>query len=276
MKGLNVLEGAVVVVTLLLACGAAQATDISGTISTTLTIFDNSRLVGNVTCTVTSAPCIQFGASHITLDLNGAILIGLGPLPGFQSGEIGIYTNGQSSVTIKGPGMVRLFRDTGIFVGLVSSPNQGAKNKVEGVTVLRNNRGITLSASDTVVEGNTMARNREEGILILAGNNNLVRRNEVGGNASVGISTLPPVPITGTVIEENSIVGNLFGVSLVPGVSGTVVRSNTALGNQAGDIGDGNTIGVTTYQNNLCEFSTGTGAAGVCPNIPRFAGHRND
>ena len=40
----------------LFVCGArAQATDISGTISTTLTIFEDSELVGDVTCTVADA-----------------------------------------------------------------------------------------------------------------------------------------------------------------------------------------------------------------------------
>ncbi len=50
----------------LFACGArAQATDISGIIATTLTIFEDSELVGDVTCTVADAPCIAFGAPGI-------------------------------------------------------------------------------------------------------------------------------------------------------------------------------------------------------------------
>src|SRR5690349_8566314 len=64
----------IVIAVCLLALGAAQsaqATDISGTIATTLTIYDNSRLVGDVTCTVTGAPCIAFGAPGLTLKLNG-------------------------------------------------------------------------------------------------------------------------------------------------------------------------------------------------------------
>src|ERR1700736_5251380 len=56
----------------LLAWGArAQATDISGTISSTLTIFDDSELVGDVTCNVAGAPCIALGAPGIKLRLNG-------------------------------------------------------------------------------------------------------------------------------------------------------------------------------------------------------------
>jgi hypothetical protein len=48
----------------LLAASAvpAAAEDISGTIATTKVIVEDSRLVGDVTCTMTTTPCIQFGA----------------------------------------------------------------------------------------------------------------------------------------------------------------------------------------------------------------------
>src|ERR1700687_6401042 len=78
----------------LFVCGArAQATDISGTISSTLTIFDDSELVGDVTCAVVGAPCISFGAPHLTLDLNGFTITGradaLTPCSVSHPGEIG-------------------------------------------------------------------------------------------------------------------------------------------------------------------------------------------
>jgi hypothetical protein len=57
--------------------GSARATDISGTIDATLTIFEDSQLVGDVTCTVTGAPCIAFGAPGITLKLNRFTMTGL-------------------------------------------------------------------------------------------------------------------------------------------------------------------------------------------------------
>ena len=70
--------GASALVTIALLCltGTALAEDISGPISTTRTIRDNSRLVGDVTCTVTGAPCIQFAAGHIELRLNGFTITG--------------------------------------------------------------------------------------------------------------------------------------------------------------------------------------------------------
>src|SRR3984893_18967977 len=65
-------------IALFVRTGNVYATDISGIIPTTLTITDNSKLVGDVVCTVTGGPCIAFGASGLTLDLNGYSMTGLG------------------------------------------------------------------------------------------------------------------------------------------------------------------------------------------------------
>src|SRR2546430_13838227 len=67
---------------LLLCAGRTPATtEISGTISTTLTIFEDSALAGDVTCTVQltvpgANPCISFGADHVKLRLNGHTITG--------------------------------------------------------------------------------------------------------------------------------------------------------------------------------------------------------
>jgi hypothetical protein len=53
------------------SAGRMQAREISGSISTTLTIFEDSELVGDVTCMVAGAPCIALGAPGIKLRLNG-------------------------------------------------------------------------------------------------------------------------------------------------------------------------------------------------------------
>ena len=63
---------------LVFSAGSTLAMDISGTISSTLTITENSKLVGDVTCTVVGASCITFGVSGLTLDLNGYNMVGLG------------------------------------------------------------------------------------------------------------------------------------------------------------------------------------------------------
>ena len=104
---------------LIVSASSAHAADIGGTISSTLTITENSQLVDDVTCTVTGAPCIEIGAPNVTLELNGFTLTGQansqtpcagGPI----AGEIGIRVSAQTGVTIHGPGLVRQFRASGI------------------------------------------------------------------------------------------------------------------------------------------------------------------
>lgn len=127
---------------LLLCTGRTQATEISGTMSTTLTIMDDSELVGDVTCKVNSAPCIAIGASHVTLKLNGFTMTGQadpqtacngGPST-FNSSteETAIAVYGQTDIAIRGPGLIRQFRGAGMFV-----------NNSVGVTV----KDVTLSTN---------------------------------------------------------------------------------------------------------------------------------
>ncbi len=125
----------------------AYAVDISGTISSTLTITENSRLVSNVTCTVSGAPCIVIGASNVVLDLNGYTITGLGdPQTGCSgtsiASEVGILVNKFNNVTIRGLGIVQQFRNFGIQL-LTSS---GAT--VTGVTSATNcTSGIIVAAA---------------------------------------------------------------------------------------------------------------------------------
>jgi hypothetical protein len=99
--------------------GLAYGMQIGGTISTTLIIQEDSELVDDVTCTVTGAPCISFGASGISLKLNGFVMTGLGNAETGCGGtalpaEFGIDVNGQHDVIIRGPGLVHRFRNQGI------------------------------------------------------------------------------------------------------------------------------------------------------------------
>jgi hypothetical protein len=126
--------------------------DISGTISSTLTITENSKLVGDVTCTVIGAPCIAFGGSGLTLDLNGFTMTGLADPQTTCSGgpttlappavEDGIDLNGQPNAAIHGPGVVQQFRGPGIF---------------------------SLNSSSLTVTGVTTANNCMSGILVGGG-----------------------------------------------------------------------------------------------------------
>jgi len=152
----------VVGVALLVSAGTALAEDISGLISTTRTIRENSRLVGDVTCTVTGAPCIQFGSSHIDLRLNGFTITGPAD-PATACGgtssttaETGINSGAQTDVEIRGPGIVQRFRGDGILF------NGTLVGKVEGVTTTTNcMSGIRVAATSSriTIGSNVSVRN---------------------------------------------------------------------------------------------------------------------
>lgn len=136
----------------------AWGAKISGTISTTMTITEDSVLTGDVTCTVTGAPCISINAPLVTLDLNGYTITGQGdPQTGCSGGatgnEFGILVNSQVGVTIHGPGVVQRFRNTGIQI---------------------------LTSSGTTVNAVTTATNCASGILVAGG-----AANELYDNTSI-------------------------------------------------------------------------------------------
>lgn len=145
--------------------GSVHATDIGGTISTTLIITEDSQLVDDVTCVVVGAPCIQFGAPGIKLSLNGFTITGpadpLTPTTGCTSTAVfapedGIRTNGQPNVSVMGPGLVQKFRRFGIYL---SSGTIGGR--VKGVTVSDNCfSGIQVSGTtNSDIEENVSVRN---------------------------------------------------------------------------------------------------------------------
>ena len=150
--------------------GSAHAADIGGTISSTLTITEDSQLVDDVTCTLTDAPCIAIGAPHVTLELNGFTMTGPadaqtgcsgGPFPAINYSTMptaepdGIQVNAQTGVAIHGPGLVQQFNGAGIFL----SNSNGVR--VTGVTATTNClSGILVGGgSDHELESNISVRN---------------------------------------------------------------------------------------------------------------------
>jgi hypothetical protein len=145
---------------LLLTSGSAGAADISGTISSTLTIMENGRLVGDVQCTVSGAPCISFGASGLTLDLNGYSITGLGDAVTGCGGtatanEYGISVNTLSNIVIRGLGLVQRFRNQGIFLA------NSTGSTVTRVTMSTNCASgiIVVGGSDNLLDSNVSVRN---------------------------------------------------------------------------------------------------------------------
>lgn len=296
------LAGVVVLAAATMLAAVARADDedgqeISGVITTTVTITENSRLVGDVTCAVVNGPCIRFGAPHIKLRLSGFTMTGPADPPNncltptnFLP-EDGITTGGQHHVAILGPGLVQKFRRHGLFL------DQSSRVTVKHVTSHHNCfSGIQMAfASDSVIEENVSVRNASAsgvnacgGTCIFQSDNNRVRRNEYSGNGSIappnndfGVGIL--TGSDGNLVAENGIGGNTNGVwvSAAAG-SGNLVRRNIIAGNPpvelgatgGADIRDNSPAGTVTYKENLCLTYVGAGAA-PCPNIPGFAGHRN-
>ena len=152
---------ALVVGGLIVSSGVASAEDISGTIVRTLILSENTRLVSDVTCTVTGGPCIAFGAPNIVLNLNGFTMTGLAdPATGCKGTsigtDIGISTNGQNNVGVRGPGVVQRFQADGIlFMASVRGWVQGVTATTNCMSGIR----VNPTSSQISVEGNVSVRN---------------------------------------------------------------------------------------------------------------------
>jgi hypothetical protein len=278
--------------------GIAGATDISGTISSTLTITQNSRLTGDVSCTVTGAPCIKFGAPGIALELNHHMMTGNGSrnICTFNAGEDGILTNGENGVSIQGPGIVRRFRERGIDI-------TGNDSRVKDVTVLSSClEDIVVRGQHNTVEENSVARASlgtgfDASIWVQGTGGHIILRNEISASGSlvseetgepgfvtlggqgifVGFSASGTGPSTNNIIKENNCSGIPgSGLFFTPGSTGNDVEDNQFLGNLLNDdIFDSNAVGANTYEDNLCEVSrVGPTSTNVCQ-IPGFSGHKN-
>lgn len=150
-------------VVLIAVSATARAADISGVITKTVVLKEDSRLVGDVTCNVTGAACISFGAPHITLLLNGFTMTGQGDAgtgcKGTQvGGEYGILTSSQADIGIRGPGVVQRFQADGIlFMGTVKGWVQNVTvttNCMSGIRINPTSSGISVEANVSVRNGN--------------------------------------------------------------------------------------------------------------------------
>jgi hypothetical protein len=158
---------------LLLCAGRTPATEISGMISSTMTIMDDSELVGDVTCAVPltmpgANPCISFGADHITLRLNGHTITGpitfTAPtptkgcsLPTDAMYGVGIEAIDRTDVKIEGPGVIQNFHRWGILLGVTNHPS--SEVTVKKVTAYHNcwSGMQTVDTSDSTFEENVFA-----------------------------------------------------------------------------------------------------------------------
>jgi hypothetical protein len=138
------------------------ADEVSGLITRTYTIVEDTELTGDVVCEVaTGTPCFAFGAPGVELRLNGYTISGradatTGCTGAGPAGEHGVSTGGQRNVSVRGPGVVQRFRAHGVAV-LASTDA-----RVEGLTSSTNcGSGVFIQATSfgTLVEGVTAVRN---------------------------------------------------------------------------------------------------------------------
>ena len=258
MNRLRVICATVVAATgLVFGVGTAHATDLKGTITNTVTLFDDSRLVGDVTCavplTVSGAnPCIAFGTDHIKLRLNGhTITGGITPptgcsLPTDADFGVGILVAGRTDVEIQGPGIIEKFERWGI---LLSSSDHVT---VREITAARNCwSGLqTISTSESKFTEDTWVNNAAGsngaacgGVCLSNSNRNVIRKSTFHGNGSVDYMSGNVdfgIGFEGTSSEnsavENDIGGNANGVAFFGSSSDNVVRHNTIVGNPAAQV----------------------------------------
>jgi hypothetical protein len=284
---------------------SAQAEDISGPIAVTKTIVEDSQLVGDVTCAPTATPCIDFGASHITLRLNGFSITGpaepdnpasANSCPTVQPANAdGIRILNQTHAQVVGPGIVQRFRRHGLFI--VGIAGVSTEITIRHLTSHHNcfSGLLTNGVSDSVFEDSVSVKNAGNsgnspcgGNCLVNSHGNRIRRNQFSGNGSVG----PPSNdfgvglignSSGNIIEDNSIGGNINGVLIQANAVDNVLRRNIVVGNPPSQISrtSGALVGAdvkdesvaagsgsrNVFERNWCVTYLGPGPA-PCPNLP--------
>ncbi len=290
---------------LLLAWGIAQGENLSGVISSTKTITDDSKLTGDVTCGAI-APCISFGAPNLQLKLNGHTITGVNGALDHCTGATGggaIGTNGMDGAIIQGPGIITQFQG---FTAIGVTGNNSTVRQVVVIGTCQN--GIAVRGSNNVIGSNSISRFSLSGALAIgAANNGIavldttgggatsgndIHGNEITGAGSLVLVTPGPNPVystgfgigilvapgsSGNTIHGNNTSGNANGI-FVWG-TGNTISDNQALGNTVlGDIYDPNPAGTNVYLNNLClqVLAAMSPGAPACPgNIPKkLIGHQ--
>jgi parallel beta-helix repeat protein len=284
---------------LVFATRTARAEDISGTITTTRFLTENSRLVDNVICQTTTEPCLDLAANNITLRLNGFTITGpaepeaavCNATSGLPMAD-GIRINNFAGVRIIGPGIIQRFRRHGIFV--VGQIGVRSRITISGVTSNHNcfSGLLTNMMSSSIVANVVSVRNAINsttapcgGNCLINSHNNVIRRNVFGGNGSVannnndfGVGLI--AGSTGNVIEENTVTGNTNGLLIQATSTGNLIRLNVIAGNPPVQISKDQGVAIgwdvkdeattngerNTFDRNWCLTYAGPGPA-PCPSF---------
>jgi hypothetical protein len=153
---------AVALAAVALGPAAGAADQVSGVITRTFTIVEDTDLTGDVVCEVANGtPCFAFGAAGVELRLNGFTITGKAdPATGcggvLINGESGISTAGLNDVSVHGPGLLQRFRTHGVAV-------LGSRDvRIDSITASTNCGSgvfVNLASFGTLVEGITAVRN---------------------------------------------------------------------------------------------------------------------
>lgn len=272
MKHFNSKTSHAVLFALLLAAGA-QGANISGTITTTLTITGQNTLTGNVQCNIPAgSTCIKFGADNTELNLNNFTIRGdLGPC---GPNRTAIDTNGHDNANIHGPGLLTLFSGNGI---ILSGSNSVVHQVV--LTYFCFN-GIVVDSFEGPGGNNSVSQNSisnfgflgANGIAVQGTGANQIQQNAITGGllGSGGYGIIVTPSSDKNSIQQNNVSANLGGIVVFDGSVSNVIENNQALGSSLSgvfDLWDGNTVTSNTYRGNLCQFYVGPPPA-VCPAFP--------
>ncbi|MGH9174308.1 MAG: hypothetical protein ACRD1H_08115, partial [Vicinamibacterales bacterium] len=140
----------------------SAADRVSGVVTRTYVIVEDTDLIGDVICDVASnTACFSFGAPDVELRLNGFSITGKAdPITGCGgasfAGEHGITTNSRNNVGIRGPGLVQRFRMHGVLVA--GSTNARVEDVISSTNCAA---GIIVAGNsfETRVDRNTATRN---------------------------------------------------------------------------------------------------------------------
>jgi len=166
---------------------------------------------------------IVIGADNITLDLNGHLIDGLGPL---ESPD-GVVIGGYDGVTVK-HGRVRGF-DVGVSAGIaLARKNVARHTRLLGVSSTRNIDGMQLHIVRSLVRNSSVAGNihRGTGMLLFRSDHVRLLHNSFRHNSMTGMSVFES---TNNLIEENRFSRNRFrdGIAMNGG-SRNVLKRNIA------------------------------------------------
>jgi hypothetical protein len=157
----------VLVASLCFAPPALAADRVSGALTATYVIVEDTDLTGDVTCNVANGtPCFSFGASGVELRLNGFTITGradavTGCGGAATNNEFGVTTNNSNRVVVRGPGLIQRHRADGVFVtGSTDVRVEDvvvSTNCLSGVRVAGNSFGTLVQSVLAVRNGNGTA-----------------------------------------------------------------------------------------------------------------------